>query len=340
MKRAILAALAAWAAMTMSGAAAAEELVVGFQQGGSSVLLMLGKEEKFFNDDATKFIHFLSSADGLNALNSGKIDVGASFGTCAPLTFATKGAPFVIIAGNLAGGHPIVTKPENAERLKDITGFKGMKVGTPRLFTSDVVWRGALFKAGLKPGVDVEIVEFKRPVDVLEAVKSGKIDAGVGSSAITVQARAAGLAIPLFTNDLFPEHPCCRIVTTRAVLKNKRPELVQLVKGLILAEKKFREDPESAVRANIRQQKFTEELARELSLEPHQIYNADPNTQGVLKMWEYMLACDYLQSDLNPRDLIDTSLYLDALTELRREQPAAEKYWAEIAARYQEWNEG
>jgi len=322
---------------------AAEDLHIGYGLGGgSAVMPMLALEEKLGEKVGShpKYTSFLSSADGLNALNAGKIDVGVSFGTCAPLTFITQGADFVIIAGNLSGGHPIISKPEKAGEYTSIEGFRNKTVGSPRLYTSDVVWRGALHKAGLDVNKDLDLIEFRRPLDVLEAVNSGKIDVGIGASNLTANARKAGLAIPMFSNDLFPHHPCCRIVTTRKVLKEKRPELVRYIKSLLLAEQKFNEDPEAAVRSNIKQMDLSEDIARELALEPHQEFSIDPNTRGVLAMWDYMKACDYLEpgaSNLNPRDFIDTSLYRQALTELKAEQPSP--LWEELEARFKEWNE-
>jgi NitT/TauT family transport system substrate-binding protein len=325
--------------VTIRGAGAGDDLRIGYGVGGSSsVIPLLAVEEKL--DDKVgshpEYIAFLSSADGLNALNAGKIDVGISFGTCAPLTFITQGAKFVIVAGNIAGGHPVITKPEAAEQFTSIEGFRGKVVGSPRLYTSDVVWRGAMYKAGIDIGKDLTLIEFRRPLDVFEAVKTGKIDVGIGASNLTANARKSNLAIPLFSNDLFPHHPCCRIVTTEEVIRNKRPELVRYIKGLLLAEQRYREDPESAVRSNIRQQNLDEDIARELALEPHQEYAIDPNTRGVVEMWEYMQSCKYVDSDLNPRDSIDTSLYRQALAELTSEYPSP--FWEELAVRFKEWN--
>ncbi len=137
-------------------------LRIGYQQGGSSTLPMIAKEEKFFERTGVKtdFVLFTNSADGLNALNAGKLDVGVSFGTGGPLTFASKGSKFVIIGGNLSGGHPILVKPENAAKVKSINDFRGKTVATPRVFTSDVVFRAALAKAGIDPQKDLTIIEF------------------------------------------------------------------------------------------------------------------------------------------------------------------------------------
>ena len=338
---AAVAALGAVAAV-LSGCGKSDEggsvLRVGYQQGGSSTLPMIAKEENYFVRSGVKtdFVLFTNSSDGLNALNAGKLDVGVSFGTGGPLTFAAKGAKFVIIGGNLSGGHPILVKPEKAAGIRSILDFKGKTVATPRVFTSDVVFRAALAKAALDPKKDLTIIEFKRPADVLEAVKSGKADIGVGATNIIGQARQAGLAFPLWSNDLWPNHPCCRIVATERALREHRPELVKFLKALLLAEKKFSEDPESGVRADIHQQKFSEKLARALVLEPHIQLGADPNRKGVEEMWKHMTAIGYAQGTLDFGKVIDTSLYREALEELRRESP--DPYWEKLEKLYREQN--
>lgn len=113
-------------------AARAGELRVGRGQGASTIP-MVARDSGYFGDEGVNpdFTAFLSSADGLNALNAGKIDVGLDFGTCAPLLYVTAGAEFVVIAGTLSGGHPIISKRENAEIYRKIDGFRGKTAGTP-----------------------------------------------------------------------------------------------------------------------------------------------------------------------------------------------------------------
>ena len=320
-------------------AAAAPVLRVGYQQGGSSTLPMIALNENYFDQTGIKtdFVLFTNSSDGLNALNAGKLDIGVSFGTGGPLTFISKGSKFVIIGGNLSGGHPIITKPEHADEFKSIEDFKGKTVGTPRIFTSDVVFRGALFEAGIDPEKDLTIVEFKRPVDVLEAVKSGKVDVGVGATNIIGQSVQAGLASPLWSNDLSPNHPCCRIVVTEEALQKYRPELVKFLKAELLAEKKFVDDPQSGVRADVEQQKFGEKLASDLVLNPHLQFSVDPNRKGVEAMWAHMKKIGYADGEPDFSKVIDTTLYNEALQELRKEQPN-EPFWEKLEQRYKDQN--
>lgn len=342
--------IAALAAVVVLGAAlagcakkesSAYSITVGYAPGASSTLPVLALEQGYFADEGlvVEFVPFSNSTDGLAALQARKIDVGLSFGTSAPLTLASKGADMVIVAGNQTGGHPVLVKPEFAAEYTDITAFKGKHVGTPRLYTSDVVWRGALFRAGIVPGRDLEITEFKRPVDILEAVETGKIDVGIGATLITARAAESGIATPLFSNDLMPNHPCCRVVTTPDVIEKNRAGLKALIKGLLRAEKKFGEDPESVVAANIKHWEWTEKYARETSLEPHVKFFVDPNSNAVADMWNYMKETEYLDPSLtlDPRSLIDTSIYVDALSQLKKEYAAP--FWDELTVRYKEWNE-
>ncbi|MDR1052207.1 MAG: ABC transporter substrate-binding protein [Deltaproteobacteria bacterium] len=317
----------------------AETLKLGRNQGANQTLPVLGINNGYFTDQGldVELVTFLSTSDGINALNAGKIDVGMSFGTGSPLTFAAEGAPIVIIAGNLSGGHPIITTQENAPKFKGIEDFRGKTVGTPRLYTADVVFRGAAFKAGLVPGKDFELIEFKRPNDIVEAVRTGKIDIGVASGAVIASSLEAGLAIPLWSNDLFAYHPCCRIITTKDVLEKRRPDLVKLIAGLLRAEKFFIDDPEAGVQANIVDMQVDEKMARIMTLDPHIQLSVDPNTKGVITMWEYMQACEYIQSDADPKSFIDTSLYQEALAQVKSEEPD-NPYWAEVERRFQDWN--
>ncbi|MDR1870814.1 MAG: ABC transporter substrate-binding protein [Deltaproteobacteria bacterium] len=326
-------------ALSSPALAEPEPLKLGRNQGSQQTLPILGLKEKYFEKEGldVELIFFLSTSDGINALNSGKIDVGLSFGTGSPLTFAAEGAPIVIFGGNLAGGHPIIVKPELASQIKSINDFKGKSVGTPRIYTADVVFRGAAHKAGLVAGKDYELIEFRRPIDVLEAVKSGKVDIGIATNGVMSGIVDSGLAIPLWSNDLFAFHPCCRLITTKDTLEKRRPELVKLLKGLLQAERDFYKNPEIGVQANMDDLKIDEKLARLMTLDPHIQLEVDPNTKGVVTMWDYMLESGYIKSNANPKSFIDVTLYKEALDSLKATEPQ-EPYWSELETRFKEWN--
>lgn len=314
-------------------------LKVGYSAGGGSILSFLAQDQKLFEKEGidVELVPFSSSADGLNALNSGKIDVGVSFGTAGPLTFITKGSDFSIIGGQLSGGHPVIALPAKIGQFKTIQDFKGKTVATPRIYTADIVWRGALKRAGIDPNKDVKIVELKTPSAVLEAVKSGKVDVGIGAASILVKAKEAGVAIVGWSNDYFPQHPCCRIVVRGKAVKENPENYRAFLRAILQAEKIKEKNPELAVDVNKRYLNIDEAMAREYTLDPHQEAHADPNRKGVNQMWHDMKSIDYVQSDLDVNRYINVELYRDALKELLRRNPK-DKFYLEAKKRFDHQN--
>ncbi len=313
---------------TAFAAPAKQKLKVGYAPGGGSILAFIAQDQKLFAKEGieVELVQFSSSGDGLNALNSGKIDIGISFGTAAPLTFITKGSDFTIIGGALAGGHPVIALQAKAGQFRSIQDFKGKTVATPRLYTADVVWRGALKRAGIDPNKDVKIIELKNPPAVLEAVKSGKVDVGIGASSIYLQAKESGLAIVGWSNDFFPQHPCCRIVAKGKAVSGD-PEIYRaFLRALLQAERIKDKDGSLAQDITRRYMNIDDKLAREFVHEPHQHVNVDPNKKGVKQMWHELKEIEYVKSDLDVNRFINTELYRDALNALIRRYPKDRYY--------------
>ena len=341
MRRAFLAAVAVVSSSLLAEAQAAgapTALRIGYAPGGGSVLTFIAKDKGFFKQEGidADLVPFNSSADGLNALLAGKIDIGVSFGTGGPLTFIAKGADFVIIGGHLSGGHPVITKPENAARFKSIADFRGKTVATPRLYTADIVWRGALIRAGIDPQKDLTIIDMKKPQDVLEAVKSGKVDIGIASSAVYLQAKSAGLAIPFWSNDFLANHPCCRIVTAGKNLSDRPALAKSFLKAIIRAERVLKESPEVAVDVNKRFLELDDAQARDFTLEPHQIVEADPNAKAVKIFWKDMNTIGYIASSIDIGAHIATAPYWNALEELKAKDPSP--FYDRLERRFKERN--
>ncbi len=307
------------------------EINVGYAQASGAPLLDVGVAEGFFEKEGVKvnLVPFASSADGLNGLQSGKIDVGLSFGTAGPLTFIANGSDFSIIGGHLEGGHPILVKEENKDKYKTLQDYKGKKVGTIRLFTSDIVFRSALEGAGIDWKKDLDIVEFKTGGMLLEAVSSGKVDVAVAANSVYSKALESGLVAIGWSNDLNPTHVCCRVVTKKELLKEDNGEAYKrFLKGLIQAERTKIEHPEKAVAAAKTHLKLDDKTVDQIVNEEHSHYSADPNKSGVLEMWEQMKEIGYVKDveKLNINEYINVELYERALNELIEENPTDSYY--------------
>ena len=111
---------AAGAAGTI-GAAVAEQVKVGYLPVTGHAKFFVAKEQGIFAKEGldVELIEFQNSADGLNAIIAGKLDVGA-FGTTAPVAHLSKGAKIKIIGGIMGGDAALIATPANASKVSTI----------------------------------------------------------------------------------------------------------------------------------------------------------------------------------------------------------------------------
>jgi NitT/TauT family transport system substrate-binding protein len=287
----------------------------------------IAQEEGYFKQEGldVELVEFANSADGLAALRAGKLDLGA-FGTTAPLVHISKGADIRIIGGVMGEDAAIIATPEEAATIKTIADLKGKKVATIRLATGDAVLRGALEEAGLNWKTDLQIFELKSPPAVLEAVKSGQVDAGVTWGPHDVRAEEQGLKVVIRSRSLQPGHPCCRLTVNARDVK-ERPEVWERFIRAFLRAEKF---------ANDNHEKTLDDIGKHLKLDRALIDKAyykgyldqtsDPNVAGVARFWNTMLKSQFVESKLDIRRFVETKLYQKALDRLAKENPN-EPFW-------------
>ncbi len=329
--------LTLWSAPAVAGEL--REIKMAYNPQTGNILGFIAIEQGFAKAEGIELtlVPFSNSTDALNALQAGKVDVAVSFGTAAPLTFVTKGADFTIFGGYVSGGMPVYARPDF--EYKDMRSFVGQRVAVARMYTPDIVWRGAMMKAGLDPQKDCTILEFKKPTDVLEAVKSGKADVGIGTNSTHLQSLAAGLKTITWTNDLDPMHVCCRPVGRTAWLKDNPDLLTAFLRAWIRSEAFLLDNPEACVALNEKYLKLDTDQARQMLLETNQVFESDPKGNGVRYMWKLLGDLKYAETDgINIEDHLNTVLYKQALDELAAKEPG-NKHYAEFQKRYATYNQ-
>ncbi len=315
------------------------EIKMAYNPQTGNILGFIAIEKGFATNEGIELtlVPFSNSTDALNALQAGKVDVAVSFGTAAPLTFVTKGADFTIFGGYVSGGMPVYARPDF--EYKDMHSFVGQKVAVARMYTPDIVWRGAMMKAGLDPQKSCEILEFKKPTDVLEAVKSGKADVGVGTNSTYLQSLAAGLKTIAWTNDLDPMHVCCRPVGGTAWIKENPDLITAFLRAWIRSEAFLIDNPEACVAFNEKYLKLDAQQSRQMLLETNQVFESDPKGNGVRYMWKLLGDLKYAETGgINIEDHLNTTLYKRALDELAAKDPG-NRHYAEFQKRYAAYNQ-
>ena len=318
----------------------AAPLKVGYLTGGASQFGAVANDLGIFKQEGVEveLIPFSSSPDALNALNSGKLDVAAGFGTCPPLGFIARGADFVFIAGHMTGGHAVFGTPQLAAHYHSLKDLKGKRVASPRLYTPDVILKGGLVEAGISFGPegarkDVTIVEVRNGPQALDVLKSGKVDAAALVANEIPLALAAGFKPLAWSTDIFPGHPCCRVAVKRSFLQENRPVLVKFLRAWIRAERVKKDNPDAYIASYAKQANIDLVKAKATLFEPHVGHEANPNAKAIVKMWNFMRSIDYIQSNIDIRTHIDTTLYKEALDSLSREHHG-DKYYAQLQKRY------
>jgi NitT/TauT family transport system substrate-binding protein len=316
---------------------AAEKLRIGYLPVTGHAKFFVAQEQSFFAKEGleVELLEFQNSADGINALKAAKIDVGA-FGTTAPLVHISKGTDLRIIGGIMGEDAAIVTTPANAGKIKAVADLRGKKIATVRLASGDAVLRGALHDAGLDWKKDVQIFELKNPPAVIEALKTGQVDAGVVWGPHDFRAEEQGLQIVARSKTLQPGHPCCRL-TVRAEQLKERATWVKLVRAILRAEKFAREDHPHTVDAIVKYLKLDRALIEKAYYSGYLDQTSDPNTRGVRKFWSIMQASEFVESKDGIDGHVEASIYKEALDALAKESPK-DAYWAELEKKFAERN--
>lgn len=317
-------------------AAKLKTINVGTNPGTGNIFGFIAMDKGFDEDEGykTNLIPFDNSTDALNALQAGKVDVDVNFGTAAPLTFVTKGADFSIFGGYVSGGMPLYAAKDF--QYTGLDSFKGKRIATARMYTPDIIWRGTMLKAGYNLDKDFTIMEFKKPSEVLAAVKSGQADVGVGTNSTYLGAVQSGLKIICWTNDLDPDAVCCRQVANTSWLNKNSDLAVAYLKSMLRAEEVFYNDPDYAVSIFAKNMKLDEDSARTLLLKTNQELWLDPKSNGVQDMWQTLKDLNYIDAgNIQVKDHINIALYKKALDELIKEYPKDDYFSKTLVARYQ-----
>lgn len=291
-------------------------LRVGYLPTTGHALLFVAKEEGYFANQGldVQLSQFPNSADGYNALTAGKLDVIA-MGSTAPDVYISKGTDLRLIGGMMGEGAAAITQPQNADQYANISNWKGKTIATVRMSTGDVVYRSAMQEAGLNWSKDVTIQELKSPSDVLDAVKSGKVDIGIVWLPYQQVAETQGLKIVSYGDQYHPDHPCCRFATMNSTLNGDRDSYVRFEKALIEAYHFVKTNETGTVSDVSKYAKFNESVIRDSIYSPHFQFSPDPNKKAIEDYWSMMNSEHYINSTLNVDNYIDTSAYKQALDE-------------------------
>jgi len=342
MKRIIAAFLLSIFMMSVAVAADLPRLRVGYVPEPAHGLYFVAKEKGYFKEEGVdvELFQFASASEGMAALKAEKLDVG-TFGTTAPLLFISKGSDFTFFGGMMIGGQAIVARPDRLAELsgKDLKVYKGKKIGLVKLSTGDVVFKGALKKAGIDWKKDITFVELGSPTAVVEAVKKGVVDAGLlWPPHFSLAEKHSGLKVAHYLEEFYPKYTCCRIVAPTAKLNADKETYRRFLTALIRAYRFYKTNPEETIQIYTKALKIDEDIVRnETYVKKVAESNPDPLRKGILDFWQHIRDAGYIPQDYPIDKHINSNIYKQALDSVIKKNPK-DKVYLEMLSFYKKNN--
>ena len=204
----ILSCAALLLALASAPARAADTVTVGTVGSASANLwpVLIGLDKGFFAEQGVKIdlVYVQSSAQMIQQLTSGSLDVTMSTGLVDPIRAIEKGAPIAIVRlESQSPPYALVAKPE-IKAFKDLRG-KTISLGGPKDITRIYVER-MLAPSGIKPG-EFDMVYAGATAARAQALLAGAVDAAILLPPFNFQAIARGYNELGLTVDFTPELP-------------------------------------------------------------------------------------------------------------------------------------
>jgi NitT/TauT family transport system substrate-binding protein len=228
LRRSVLAVVIA--ALAVVPARAADTVTVGTVGSASANLwpVFIGLEKGFFAEQNVKIdlVYVPSSAQMIQQLTAGSLDVTMSTGLVDPIRAIDKGAPIAIVRlESQSPPYALVAK----STIKNLAALKGkvISLGGPKDITRIYVER-MLAPSGIKPG-EFDMVFAGATSARAQALLSGAVDAAILLPPFNFQATAQGFNELGLTVDFAPELPFSGTVVNLAWAKAHRDLLTRLL---------------------------------------------------------------------------------------------------------------
>jgi ABC-type nitrate/sulfonate/bicarbonate transport system substrate-binding protein len=224
-------------------ASAATINVVWTSEVGQFAPLWVTKEAKLFekygNNVQLIFIQGASSAAA--ALSSGDAHVGMF----SPQVVISTPALELVMFGRL--GNTMDNRVYGKRGIKSIKEVK--RVAISRYGSNaDFAARFLLQREGLRPDIDVALLQFGNQSNRIAAVETNNADAAMLTPPMTLQARKLGMTLLVDASKLNIPYSSLFFVARKSYLAKTRPELVNFTKAMIEGVALYKSNKEFAMR--------------------------------------------------------------------------------------------
>jgi NitT/TauT family transport system substrate-binding protein len=295
----------------------------------SDPVVVVAKALGFFEEEGVQANFIFISAGDVEALSIGKADVLLN-GLIPPLSYAAQGSDLKIVGGTLSGGNYVITKPENARKYQEMTDWRGARLGTVRLSTSEMASRYALGQLGLNLDAssgnqDVTFVEIESYANIIEGVVKGQVEIGFISYEYRQPALDRGLTILYPMTEMYPNYVCCRETAYGPSLTAKRDTFVKYNIAKIRTYRYFDDHRDEVIAILAEASSQEPDFIRDVFFNPAasggRSWHPDPDFERVSEVYDVLKQYHYIPSDRDIQEIYDVTVYQDALNEVLRRYP-------------------
>lgn len=305
-----------------------------------TVCVILAKELGYYEEEGVdvQFETVSNLNDGVTALSQNKLDV-LPYGFVPSATFISQGTDVVIMGGTISEGSQAIVTTENKDMIKDISDFKGKKVGFVRPETGQMIMKSKMREAGLDIENDVEFIVLDGFPEIAEAVKKSELDIGFVNSNYGYVAQQMGLEIAFDVGDYAPDTVCCRQTASRDAIDNKRNALVSYMVANLRAYETYLNDRETTISTLVEYSGQDEGYVEAAMYNGVMIPGLDPNTHKIEELYEAMKGNGDIDAatEVDIAEQVDASIYKDAL-EIMKDRFETEGLYDELIKAYEENN--
>ena len=223
-----------WARSALGASPALEKLTIGWSAiAGSQAPFWITKEAGLFEKNGldVTMIYVDGGSKATQALMSGDMPIAQVCGN-APVVARLRGADVTLIAGLLnVLAYSMVVSPE----IKKPEDLKGKKLSVSRFGSnSDYATRKILLKWGLKPDVDVAVLQIPggQPAR-MAAIQSKVVQGMVAQPPVTNLARKLNLNIIAEPEDFGGAYPTTPVASRLSYIKDKRDTVRKFTRALL-----------------------------------------------------------------------------------------------------------
>jgi len=218
------------AVMLAPAAHAADSVTVGAVGSASAILwpVFIGTKKGFYADQDLKvdLVYIQSSAQTIQQLTAGALDIAMSTGLVDPIRAIDKGAPIAIARIEVQAPPYALVAKANIKSLAELKG-KTISLGGPKDITKIYVER-MLAPSGVKPG-EFDMVFAGATSARASALLSGAVDAAILLPPFNFQASVAGFNELGRTVDYIKDLPFSGTVVNRTWATNHAAMLQKLI---------------------------------------------------------------------------------------------------------------